>query len=97
MDWPWQERGGGVFEGAGFDTLTHTMIAIVKRIFPNKEEVSELLGYNLKIFVIPEAAHLAKLHPKDVLRTSPKGILWTSPYGPLCNAKGCPMPTSFGG
>ena len=29
-------------------------ISIVKWIFPDKKEVSKLLGYNLKVFVIPE-------------------------------------------
>ena len=26
---------------------------------------------------------------------SPKLHLWTSPYGPLCNVRGCPLPTSW--
>ena len=35
-----------------------------------------------------------KLRLEDVLWTCLKDVLWTFPYGPLCNAKGCPLPTS---
>ena len=44
--------------------------------------------------VLNTPPHSAKLHREDVLRTFPKVVLLAFPCGPLCNTKGCPLPTS---
>ena len=56
-----------------------------------------LSSWNSSLWLTKRACtHSEKLHPDDVLRTSPKDVLYTSQYGRLCNAKGRPLPTSWG-